>query len=370
MFIFTFQNVNAQATVNQTFIDKCTGEVKIATTTYVNGNAVISFYNQIKMFTAFEVTSGIAQSWLLSVKTSYESITCPLNNPVVTQTVQQTVTQATATAVTTAASTTASSATSSSSSTTSSESKSEDSKSESNEESDSNEESESEEEENKKQQNINPMLLASDLTSAQSIDGSYSVMISIGVSRSSMSGDKSYGVNGIVWSTLNQFALSSNYTKMDFSGGKLNAIHSYGLSLAYLNGTWMTLPTYTYIKPNPILGTYGMNVGGIGLLTKNNNNNSSINILTSIVWFWTKPFEYSKKLLLSPQIFIMSSPISYDLSSKTTNIDRHFGFLLGSSFDYKISKRFGFSFNYKSNINTSPGSRILHNFLIGSRMIL
>jgi hypothetical protein len=46
------------------------------------------------------------------------------------------------------------------------------------------------------------------------------------------------------------------------------------------------------------------------------------------------------------------------------------GFLLGSSFDYKLSKRFGFSFNYKLNGNTKPGSPFLHNFLIGSRMML
>ena len=97
--------------VTQTFIDKCTGEVKVATTTYINGNAVISFYNQIKTFTPAEVNSGIAQAWLLTVKTSYEAITCPVNNPVVTQTVQQTVTQAAAAAA--AASSAASAAASS-----------------------------------------------------------------------------------------------------------------------------------------------------------------------------------------------------------------------------------------------------------------
>ncbi len=45
-------------------------------------------------------------------------------------------------------------------------------------------------------------------------------------------------------------------------------------------------------------------------------------------------------------------------------------FLLGSSFDYKISKRFGFSFNYKLNVNTQPGQKFTNNFLIGTRMML
>jgi hypothetical protein len=217
---------------------------------------------------------------------------------------------------------------------------------------------------------MNPMLLASDLTTAQSVDGQYSVMLSMGVSRTSMAGDKSFGVNGIVWSTLDQYVVSSSYTKMDFSNGKLNAIHSYGASVAYLKGTWMTLTSYTFIKPDPKFGTYGVNVGGIGLLTKDLQGNHDISISTSLVGFWTKPFQYSKKLTLSPQVFVMSSPISYQPSAGSTMINRSVGFLVGSSFDYKISKRFGFSFNYKANFNTSPGSQVLHNFLVGSRVML
>ena len=41
----------------QTFIDKCTGKTKTATTTYVNGNAVVSFYDQIKTFTSAGISS-------------------------------------------------------------------------------------------------------------------------------------------------------------------------------------------------------------------------------------------------------------------------------------------------------------------------
>ena len=44
--IILFANKANGQTYTQTFIDKCTGEVKVATTTYINGNAVVSFYNQ------------------------------------------------------------------------------------------------------------------------------------------------------------------------------------------------------------------------------------------------------------------------------------------------------------------------------------
>ena len=49
-------------TYTQTFIDKCTGQTVKATTTYVNGNAVVSFYNQIQTFTPLQVQTGQLQA--------------------------------------------------------------------------------------------------------------------------------------------------------------------------------------------------------------------------------------------------------------------------------------------------------------------
>jgi hypothetical protein len=108
----------------------------------------------------------------------------------------------------------------------------------------------------------------------------------------------------------------------------------------------------------------------INLLIKNENGKYGYNMSTSAVAFWTKPYQYSKKLTISPQLFTMLAPISYNTVTKTTNVNRNIGFLVGSSFDYKISKRFGFSINYKLAGNTEVGSPFLSNILIGSRMIL
>jgi hypothetical protein len=131
----------------------------------------------------------------------------------------------------------------------------------------------------------------------------------------------------------------------------------------------MGLMGYTYIKPNPKYGTYGYNVGLVTLLMKDKLTYNPL-LSSSVVTFWTKPFPYDRKITLSPQVFIMSSPLGYNPITGTTNVGRHFGFLLGSSVDYKISKRFGFSFNYKLSTSTQPGTKILNNFLIGSRVML
>jgi hypothetical protein len=185
-----------------------------------------------------------------------------------------------------------------------------------------------------------------------------------------MAGDESYSGTAVIMSDLKTFILSGGYTKMDFSNGKLNAIHSYSTAFAYLNGNYMNLLGYTWVKPTQKHGVFGYNVGIINLLLDGGDEGYKYNISSSGVMFWTKPYQINKKLTLSPQVFTTFSPISWNSSSKTTTINRNMGILLGSSFDYKISKRFGLSVNYRLSGNTLKGSPLLSNILIGSRMIL
>ncbi|NDB29990.1 hypothetical protein EB151_10635, partial [archaeon] len=96
-------------TYTQTYVDKCTNEIKIATTTFINGNAVVSFYNEVRTFSPFEVQSGATQVWIQATLLKYQQMSCP-TNVVVQQTVQQAVQQAASQAASAAASQAASSA--------------------------------------------------------------------------------------------------------------------------------------------------------------------------------------------------------------------------------------------------------------------
>ena len=228
-----------------------------------------------------------------------------------------------------------------------------------------------EEEKKKKQEVTNPTLLASDITGAQQSDGSYLASISLGLSKSSLAGDISYSAGLVVNSNLSSIVMTGGITKMGLTDdGQLDAIHSYGTAFAYLAGNYMNLLGYTYIKPTPKKGTYGYNVGVINLLLANDDGGFDYNMATSAIVFWTKPYPYSKKLTISPQVFTMFSPISWNAATNVSTVNRHMGFLLGAAFDYKISKRFGFSFNYKMSGNTKANSAFLNNFQIGSRMVL
>ena len=212
------------------------------------------------------------------------------------------------------------------------------------------------------------MMLSSDLAGIQGADGNFSTMISIGLSKSSLMGDKSYSLTSLTWSTLDQFALSGGMTKMELENGKLVAIHSYSTTFAYLKGVLMNLNGYTWIKPTQKSGTFGYNVGVVSLFIKSPENKYDSSFSTSLVCFWTKPYPVSKKLVVSPQIFVMNSPLSYNSITGETTINNNVGLLLGSSNDFKISKRFGLNISYKSSIAFRPEFSLLHNIQIGSKM--
>jgi hypothetical protein len=208
------------------------------------------------------------------------------------------------------------------------------------------------------------------LAGTEDVEGKYAVMMSVGVSKSSLMGDKSYSATALIWSTLNQFALSGGITKMDFENGQLNAIHSYGTTFAYLKGTIMNLNGYTWIKPHPKYGTFGYNVGIITLMMENAvSGGYDVSLSTSAVGFWMKPYSYSRKVTLTPQVFVMQSPLAWNTVTGGSTVSRTPGAMVGLGYDYKLSKRFGFSTSYKAAMSFAPEFSLLNNFQIGSKMI-
>ena len=63
-FIFSFESYGQ--TFTQTFVDRCTGEVQVVTANFQTGSAVVSFYNEVKLFTYQDFVNGELQQWLAS----------------------------------------------------------------------------------------------------------------------------------------------------------------------------------------------------------------------------------------------------------------------------------------------------------------
>jgi hypothetical protein len=220
----------------------------------------------------------------------------------------------------------------------------------------------------KSSQKNNPIIVSSDYTNAQNLDRSYTGIINIGMSQSSLTGTSSWGVTSMTWFNLKQFAISGRYTKINFSGnGKLKFIHNLNLTGVYTYGNFMGFVGYSGILNAGKWGVTGINISAAATKI---NEDGNLFLSPSITGFYTRPFTVGNRLTVSPEIYVISTPLVYSSIEKMTVTDRTFSAFLGSGFDYQITKRFKINMNYKANLSTNPEFPILSFFLIGSKVNL
>jgi hypothetical protein len=220
----------------------------------------------------------------------------------------------------------------------------------------------------KSSQRNNPVIVSSDYTNAQNLDRSYTGIINIGMSQSSLTGTSSWGVTSMTWFNFKQFAISGRYTKINFSNnGKLKFIHNLNLTGVYTYGNFMGFVGYSGILNAGKWGVTGINISAAATKI---NEDGNLFLSPSITGFYTRPFMAGNRLTISPEIYIISTPLVYSSLEKMTVTDRTFSAFLGSGFDYQITKRFKINMNYKANLSTNPEFPILSFFLIGSKVNL
>jgi hypothetical protein len=420
-------------TLVQTFVDPCT---KVVSTFVIplTGNTVIVFYNKSKIFSAADVRSGAFNSWLNQVYEDYRKLS-PCSVAQTTATTTQITAGAVSSAVSAAASTAASAAASSaasqaassaassasssaassasssaassatssgsssqssngsstessnsnsSSNESSSESSSSESESGGSEESSSESEGESEGGGDSKSKSkggskgaarVNPILFNSDFTAGQSLNNSFAVIMTGGISQSSMTGQSSWGVTAMVWSNFQQFALSSRYTAMHFDEGKLTGISNFGLTAAYAFGTTFGFGTYAYIYPMGKWGVAGANVtvafaGAEYLPDPSSTPGKQMSLTSSILLFYTKPFTVNRRITLSPDVYFSGSPLVYLTKEGTFTESKEVNILTGLGVDYSFTSRFKLNIGVRTSISSSPDIPMLFFGVIGSKINL
>jgi len=215
----------------------------------------------------------------------------------------------------------------------------------------------------------NPLIVSSDFTTAQNLDKSFTPILNLSMSQSSMTGMSSWGLTSMIWFNFKQFALSGKYTKINFSkNGKLKWVHNVNLTSVYSYGNIIGFVGYSGILNAGKWGVTGFNTSAAMTLITGEEKNTFIS--PSLTAFYTKPFTTGKRLTISPELYIISTPLIYSTKEKVTTTDRTFSAFIGSGFDYQLTRRFKFNMNYKANMSTNPDFPILSFFLIGSKINL
>lgn len=407
--LFCYTQSQGQSLI-YTFVDPCTNEVTYFSIP-VQGGTTIIFLGKQRTFTADDLSSGVFSSWLNDSYSEYRQVTpCSvqstniIRNQITAQIIGSTVqsvvgsimSQATSVASTPTTTTSNSSSSSSSSKTTKGTNSSNSSEGGSSE-GGSTSETKGEEVAATTTMNVdaqndkgsdnsssggggskksggnggarsNPVIVSSDLTSAQNLDKSFTGIINIGMSQSSLTGSSSWGVTSMIWLNFKQYALSGRYTKIQYNkSGTLKLIHNVNLTSVYSYGNVLGFLGYSAILNAGKWGVTGANLSGA--ITKSSEDNNLF-LSPSLTAFYTKPLKINDRLVISPEIYIISTPLVYSSVEKVTVTDRTFSGFLGAGFDYQITKRFKVNVNYKANVSTNSDLPILSFFLIGSKINL
>ncbi len=132
---------------------------------------------------------------------------------------------------------------------------------------------------------------------------------------------------------------------MDIQNGKLCGIGTMSYTLAYNNGDLLHIAGNSYVMMNKGY-IYGYALSLINTSIPFEGGKQQF-LTSSIVLFGMKPFQYSKRLGITPELFLMSSPLNYSFGSDNLASVSQLSYIIGSSFDIAISKRFKLSTNVK-----------------------
>jgi hypothetical protein len=370
--LFFVWGVSVKAQVfTQTFVDRCTGEVKNVTANFSSGPTTVAFYNKVRLFTPQEATNGTLQQWLVETYNWWNSVSPCSQAATQTQQATQAVTNVTNvlssalpssnTNTTTNTSNQAETSTSVESSDTSTESV--DSGGDGGESSD-----EESDDSASGGNGVTPIIVSGDVMGMQSLQGNYNSVLSMGISKSSIYGDESYMGNLMIWDNLRQFSIGGNMTKMFLSNTfELDFIESYSLNYTYSFGVSSVSAGYSTIKTFNRWGTFG---GGINYSVIFGKGFEGIISTFAYNFLYTKSFKVNSQLTYTPAIVYTTSPIGYLSSINTTYISKDKMFVISNGIDYQISRNFKFNINWTPILNTNNNIPMINIIMIGSKIRL
>ena len=73
------------------------------------------------------------------------------------------------------------------------------------------------------------------------------------------------------------------------------------------------------------------------------------------------------RFTITPDVLLSYSHMYWDLGLGNQKVDPTFNALVGTSFGYKISKKFILLLAYRGNINTNPKFGLMNNISIGNK---
>ena len=250
----------------------------------------------------------------------------------------------------------------------------EDSEEEESEEESSNEDEEEEDEDGKKKRNLAPPIVTANAMSQQLPTGEFQQAVTFGISQSSLMGDKTYGLNAMVFDNLQQFMLNANYSKVHINKeGRVSRVYSASIGAMKMFSTYMAMMNHSMT----FLGKKG-SVAGVAFGTSITTN--EVDVLDGLLYFdnqflgvsltgfYTKSFQLTEKIGVSPMLAVSSPFMMFDMYKHTTMWNSDLMMIAGSGFTYRLTQRFGLNVGVNFIESTAPEFPTMKTFTIGGRL--
>jgi hypothetical protein len=108
----------------------------------------------------------------------------------------------------------------------------------------------------------------------------------------------------------------------------------------------------------------GLSISGNEMLIKD----VQLILAPSIIMFYTRPYKITRKQTISPELYIISSPVTYGQKDRIATYDRNVSFFTGAGTDLNITRKFKLNLNFKVNISTNPSVPVMTVFSTGSKI--
>lgn len=402
--LFTIANKANSQNIVQTYIDPCDSKVYTVVVPISSNQpgVLVLIRSKSRIFTYADFASGTVTKWVNDIF----STPCPI---AIVATVTQQAAQAASSAAsqaassaasaasssaasTAAASTSGTSISSSSSSTSSSsssssqsssssgessssssssessggEASSESSSSESKSESKSEKKSESkkkEQEKKKEERKANPPIVKADLSVIQM--GSMIVpTFNVNISKTLNEGMFSYGISTSVRADLKQVVIGGSTSDIIMKKGKVFGVTSTSITYVTDWDNKFIFYGWSFVKPLDKGAVAGLALSGNSLILTG----TQVMLSPSIIAFYTKPYQISRKQTVSPEIYVISSPVMFGQRDKKATYDANVSFFTGAGTDIRFSKKFKLNVNFKVNISTNSSVPVMSVFALGSKI--
>ena len=242
------------------------------------------------------------------------------------------------------------------------------------EEESNNEDEEEDKKKKKKKRNLAPPIVTANAMSQQLPTGEFQQAVTFGISQSSLMGTETYGLNAMVYDNLQQFMLTVNYSKVHINKeGRVSRVYSASIGGMKMYTTYMAMMNHSFT----FLGKKG-SVTGIAFGTSLTTNEVDVIdsrlyldnqfLGLSLTGFYTKSFQATDKLSISPMLAVSSPFMMFDMFKHTTMINKDLMFIGGSSFSYKLTQRFGLNLGANVIESTAENFPTMLAFTIGGRL--